>query len=138
MRDAAFRSAGITFTVYGEGEGIERTFPMDLVPRIIPADEWAHLEEGLVQRVTALNRFLDDLYVGERAVIKDGIIPQWLVTSSDGFQRRGVRHRRARTAPAASSPASTSCATPRAPTACSRTTSATRAACPTCSRTGPR
>ena len=88
VRDAAFRSAGITFTVYGEGEGIERTFPMDLVPRIIPADEWAHIEEGLVQRVTALNRFLDDLYVGERAVIKDGIIPKWLVTSSEGFQRQ--------------------------------------------------
>ena len=88
IRDAAFRSAGITFTVYGEGEGIERTFPMDLVPRIIPSDEWAHLEAGLVQRVTALNRFLDDLYVGERAVIKDGIIPKWLVTSSDGFKRQ--------------------------------------------------
>ena len=87
VRDAAFRQAGITFTVYGEGEGVERTFPMDLVPRIIPADEWAHLEEGLVQRVTALNRFLDDLYVGDQAVVKDGIIPRWLVTSSDGFQR---------------------------------------------------
>ncbi len=87
VRDAAFRSAGITITVYGEGEGIERTFPMDLVPRIIPADEWDHLEEGLIQRVTALNRFLDDLYVGDKAVIKDGIIPQWLVSTSDGFQR---------------------------------------------------
>jgi len=87
VRDAAFRQAGITFTVYGEGEGVERTFPMDLVPRIIPADEWAHLEEGLVQRVTALNRFLDDLYVGDQAVVKDGIIPRWLLTSSDGFQR---------------------------------------------------
>jgi uncharacterized circularly permuted ATP-grasp superfamily protein len=87
VRDAAFRQAGITFTVYGEGEGVERTFPMDLVPRIIPADEWAHLEQGLVQRVTALNRFLDDLYVGDQAVVKDGIIPRWLLTSSDGFQR---------------------------------------------------
>ncbi len=87
MRDAAFRQAGITFTVYGEGEGVERTFPMDLVPRIIPADEWAHLEAGLVQRVTALNRFLDDLYVGDQAAVNDGIIPRWLVTSSDGFQR---------------------------------------------------
>ncbi len=88
VRDAAFRSAGITFTVYGEGEGIERTFPMDLVPRIIPAAEWQHLEQGLVQRVTALNRFLDDLYVGERAVVKDGIVPKWLLTSSSGFQRQ--------------------------------------------------
>ena len=87
VRDAAFRQAGITFTVYGEGEGVERTFPMDLVPRIIPADEWAHIEEGLVQRVTALNRFLDDLYVGDQAAVNDGVIPRWLITSSEGFQR---------------------------------------------------
>lgn len=86
-RDAAFRSQGITFTVYGEGEGIERTFPLDLLPRVVPADEWAHIEAGLVQRVTALNRFLDDLYVGERAVVHDGIVPWWLLSSSDGFAR---------------------------------------------------
>jgi uncharacterized circularly permuted ATP-grasp superfamily protein len=88
LRDAAFRSAGITFTVYGEGEGIERTFPMDLVPRIIPDDEWDVIERGLIQRVTALNRFLDDLYVGERAVLHDGIVPRWLIASSDGFERQ--------------------------------------------------
>ncbi|MET0728402.1 MAG: circularly permuted type 2 ATP-grasp protein [Acidimicrobiales bacterium] len=88
VRDAAFRRAGITFTVYGEGEGIERTFPMDLVPRIIPSDEWNHIETGLVQRVTALNRFLDDLYVGDRAAVHDGIVPKWLITSSSGFQRQ--------------------------------------------------
>lgn len=87
IRDQAFRSAGITFTVYGEGEGVERTFPMDLIPRVIPAEEWAHLEAGLVQRVTALNRFLDDLYVGEQAALRDGIVPRWLVVSSGGFQR---------------------------------------------------
>jgi uncharacterized circularly permuted ATP-grasp superfamily protein len=99
LRDEAFRTAGITFTVYGEsdesgvqahgheGEGIERTFPMDLLPRLIPADEWAHIEAGLVQRVTALNLFLDDLYVGERAAINDGIVPKWLVASSSGFRR---------------------------------------------------
>ncbi len=87
VRDAAFREAGITFTVYGEGEGIERTFPMDLVPRIIPSAEWEHVEAGLVQRVTALNRFLDDIYVGEGAAVRDGIIPRWLVTSSEGFER---------------------------------------------------
>ncbi len=87
LRDAAFRSQGITFTVYDEGEGIERTFPMDLLPRIVPADEWDHIEAGLVQRVTALNAFLDDLYVGERAAMHDGIVPTWLVESSDGFCR---------------------------------------------------
>ena len=45
-RDALFRTQGITFTVYGEDSGVERTFPMDLVPRIIPADEWATVEAG--------------------------------------------------------------------------------------------
>jgi uncharacterized circularly permuted ATP-grasp superfamily protein len=87
LRDVAFREAGITFTLYGEDEGVERTFPMDLLPRILPAAEWADIEIGLVQRVTALNRFLDDLYVGERAVVHDGIVPAWLLTSSDGFRR---------------------------------------------------
>ena len=91
-RTAAFRSQGITFTVYGdekdpEGNGIERTFPMDLVPRIIPAGEWSALELGLKQRVTALNRFLDDLYVGGMQIVRDGVIPRWLVMSSEGFTR---------------------------------------------------
>jgi uncharacterized circularly permuted ATP-grasp superfamily protein len=87
LRDDAFRTQGITFTVYGEDEGLERTFPMDLFPRVIPHDEWTTVREGLVQRVTALNSFLDDLYVGERAAIADGIVPNWLVTSSTGFRR---------------------------------------------------
>ena len=93
LRDEAFRAAGITFTVYGEDEGVERTFPMDLFPRVIPADEWATIEAGLVQRVTALNRFLEDLYEGEGAAVRDGIVPGWLVTSSEGFRReaKGVR-----------------------------------------------
>ena len=91
-RDAAFRTQGITFTVYGDDDddvaaagGIERTFPMDLVPRVIPADEWSFLERGLIQRVTALNRFLDDLYVGGMQIVKDGVVPRWLLISSDGF-----------------------------------------------------
>lgn len=87
LRDEAFRTAGITFTVYGENEGIERTFPMDLLPRLIPSDEWEHIEAGLIQRVTALNMFLDDLYVGEGAVLRDRVVPRWLVTSSSGFRR---------------------------------------------------
>ena len=87
LRDAIFRSLGITFAVYGEAAGIERVWPMDLVPRIIPAEEWAPVERGLVQRVTALNRFLDDIYVGEQAAIADGIVPRALVMSADGFER---------------------------------------------------
>lgn len=90
LRDESFRAQGITFTVYGDDEGTERTFPLDLVPRIIPAQEWAVVEAGLVQRVTALNRFLDDLYVGERAAIAEGIVPNWLVTSSEGLVREAA------------------------------------------------
>ena len=73
--------------MYGEEAGVERTFPMDLVPRIIPADEWDVVEAGLVQRVTALNRFLEDLYDGGRVAIRDGIVPRWLIASADGFRR---------------------------------------------------
>lgn len=86
----SFRGQGVTFTVYGGNEGTERTWPMDLFPRIIAADEWSRVERGLVQRVTALNRFLEDLYVGEQAVLHDGIVPRWLVSSSDGFEREAV------------------------------------------------
>lgn len=76
--------------MYGESEGVERTFPLDLVPRLIPGEEWAVLERGLVQRMTALNRFLDDLYVGERAAVHDGIVPWWLIASSTGFVREAA------------------------------------------------
>jgi uncharacterized circularly permuted ATP-grasp superfamily protein len=88
LRDAAFRTQGITFTVYGQEEGVERTFPMDLIPRIIPADEWAVIERGLIQRVTALNHFLDDLYAGDRAAVHDRIVPWDLLLTADGFVRQ--------------------------------------------------
>ncbi len=55
---------------------------------IIPAAEWSSLEAGLIQRVKALNLFLDDLYVGDQACVRDGIVPSWLVRSSDGFVRQ--------------------------------------------------
>ncbi len=73
-----FRRVGITFAVYGakdeEGAGTERLIPFDLIPRIIPAHEWHSMEEGLVQRVTALNRFIHDVY-HEQEIIKAGVIP---------------------------------------------------------------
>ncbi len=87
IRDGIFRSAGITFTVYGDDDGIERTFPMDLLPRLIPANEWDIIERGVVQRVTALNRFLEDLYAGEQAAVHDGVVPRWLVHTAEGFRR---------------------------------------------------
>jgi uncharacterized circularly permuted ATP-grasp superfamily protein len=87
IRDGIFRAQGITFTVYGDDDGIERTFPMDLLPRIIPADEWDVIERGVVQRVTALNRFLEDLYVGEQAAVHDGVVPRWLIQTAEGYAR---------------------------------------------------
>jgi len=71
---------GITFTVYGEKEGTERIFPFDFVPRIIPAREWERIQAGLVQRVTALNLFILDVYQDQRC-LKDGIVPAELVLS---------------------------------------------------------
>jgi uncharacterized circularly permuted ATP-grasp superfamily protein len=72
--DSAFHRYGITFAVYGENAGRERLIPFDIIPRIIPADEWVKLEAGLIQRVNALNAFLHDIYSGQR-IVKDGLIP---------------------------------------------------------------
>ncbi|MDP6280493.1 MAG: circularly permuted type 2 ATP-grasp protein [Acidimicrobiales bacterium] len=87
LRDDLLLSRGITFTVYGESQGIERTWPMDLFPRVITAEEWTVLEQGLTQRVNAVNRFLEDLYVGEQSILEDRVVPRWLVMSSTGFER---------------------------------------------------
>jgi uncharacterized circularly permuted ATP-grasp superfamily protein len=76
--EVIFRRVGITFAVYGakdeDGAGTERLIPFDLIPRIIPAGEWALLERGLQQRVTALNHFLHDVYHDQR-IVKAGVIP---------------------------------------------------------------
>jgi uncharacterized circularly permuted ATP-grasp superfamily protein len=90
LRDASFRTKGITFTLADDEDGLERTFPMDLLPRIIPGEEWAGVEAGLAQRVRTLNKFLDDVYAGEQAAIRDGIVPRHVVTSSDGFAREAM------------------------------------------------
>lgn len=79
-----FMSQGITFTVYNNNEGIERIFPFDIIPRIITSAEWAHVEAGIKQRLTALNLFLKDIY-GEQQVIKDGIVPAELIASCPHF-----------------------------------------------------
>jgi len=85
--ELALHTEGVTFTVYEQaGEGIERVWPFDLLPRIIPAAEWAPLEAGLKQRVRALNLFVGDLY-GEQRVLKDGVIPAELVYGGKDFRR---------------------------------------------------
>jgi len=84
--DLAFLRQGVTFNVYGDSQGTERIFPFDLVPRIIPAREWEHLEAGLVQRITALNLFLHDIY-HEQNIIKHGTIPAHYIMSAKHFRR---------------------------------------------------
>ena len=84
-----FRRVGITFAVYGDkdedGSGAERLIPFDLIPRIIPAQEWASMEKGLVQRVTALNRFIHDVY-HDQEIIKAGIIPSEQIFQNSQFR----------------------------------------------------
>jgi len=84
-----FRRVGITFAVYGEkdedGAGTERLIPFDMIPRIIPAGEWHALERGLVQRVTALNRFIADVY-GEQEILQAGIVPREQVEHNAQFR----------------------------------------------------
>jgi uncharacterized circularly permuted ATP-grasp superfamily protein len=80
-----FLKQGITFTVYGDEKGTERVFPFDPFPRVIPAPEWETIEAGLVQRITALNLFLYDVY-HEQRIIKEGIIPKEVVYSAAHFR----------------------------------------------------
>lgn len=84
--DLTFLNQGITFTVYGDGEGTERIFPYDLLPRIVTASEWATIEAGLKQRITALNHFLYDLY-HEGRIFASGIIPRELVYTCQHYRR---------------------------------------------------
>lgn len=83
--DRSFLEQGITFTVYGDEQQTERIFPFDLVPRIIPSSEWEYLERGLIQRITALNLFLSDIYHDQK-IIKDGVIPEHYVKSAKHFR----------------------------------------------------
>lgn len=81
-----FLNQGVTFTVYGSDEGVERIFPFDIIPRIVPAAEWDLLERGLTQRITALNLFLHDLY-HEQKILRDKVVPTELVLGSKHFRR---------------------------------------------------
>src|SRR5580692_1629282 len=78
--DLSFLTQGITFNVYGHGEGTERIFPYDMLPRIITGAEWDRIESGLIQRITALNLFLGDIY-NEGRILRDGFVPREIVYS---------------------------------------------------------
>ena len=82
----ALLTLGITFNVYGASDGTERIFPFDIIPRIVEAHEWASIERGLKQRITALNLFLDDIYHAQK-IIHDGMIPAELVQSAASMRQ---------------------------------------------------
>jgi hypothetical protein len=137
LRDALFMRQGITFDLTTtQGAVADRPFPLDLVPRIIPAGEWTEIKRGLAQRIRALNHFVADVY-HEREIVKAKVIPWTLIASRSHFARAAHGSAR-RAASTPTSPAATSCATPTAAGRCSRTTSAPPPGSPTCSRTGSR
>lgn len=82
--ERALMAMGITFNVYSENEGTERIMPVDIIPRIVSAKEWEKMEKGLIQRITALNLFLADIYSNQK-IIKDGIIPKEVIYTSKNF-----------------------------------------------------
>lgn len=76
---------GITFNVYGHEAGMEKVWPFDVLPRILDGGEWEQVEEGLKQRVTALNLFIDDIY-NEQRILDDGVVPRELIESASSFR----------------------------------------------------
>lgn len=83
--DMMFKRLGITFTVYGDDSSTERMIPFDIIPRIIDPNQWDYLSRGAIQRVDALNAFLDDIY-HDQAILKAGRIPKELVLNNDAFR----------------------------------------------------
>ena len=83
--DAAILAMGITFTVYSEAGNIDRAWPFDIIPRIMSRREWIRIEEGLKQRLQAINLFIDDLYNAQR-IVADGIFPAEILASSRNFR----------------------------------------------------
>ena len=83
--EQALYDLGVTFTVYSDRDAIDRILPFDAIPRVISAAEWRHIEEGIVQRVTALNLLLDDIY-HRQTILGDGVIPADLVLGNGNFR----------------------------------------------------
>jgi len=82
--ERALLNMGITFNVYGHEHGAEKILPFDLVPRIVPADDWVTIERGLIQRTRALNLFIDDVYHARR-IVADGVVPREIIESAGSY-----------------------------------------------------
>ena len=87
--ELAIIDKGVTFTVYSEGENIDRAWPFDIIPRVMPIKEWRVIEAGLKQRLQALNLFINDLY-HEQKIIKDRVVPKILIAKSKGFRKECI------------------------------------------------
>ena len=87
--ELAIKTMGITFTVYSEGQTIDRAWPFDIIPRVIPLSEWQRTEAGLKQRAKALNLFIQDIY-GDQKVVRDKVFPQAVLAQSKNFRPQCV------------------------------------------------
>jgi uncharacterized circularly permuted ATP-grasp superfamily protein len=87
--EMAIKAQGITFRIYKEGTAIDRPWPFDIIPRIIPHSEWNTIEQGLIQRVRALNFFINDVY-HKQEIVKDGVFPLELLANSQNFRPQCV------------------------------------------------
>ena len=89
--NAELYNLGITFTVYSDAKTIDRILPFDVLPRVLSAAEWRHLESGIIQRITALNLLLDDIYHDQHA-LRDGIVPADLILGNHNYRplMRGI------------------------------------------------
>ncbi|MEZ6046478.1 MAG: circularly permuted type 2 ATP-grasp protein [Planctomycetaceae bacterium] len=85
--ELSLKNMGITFNVYGHEAGTEKVWPFDLLPRIIDAGEWTRIEQGLKQRIKALNLFISDVY-NERKIFKDGVVPEELLMTSKSYRKQ--------------------------------------------------
>lgn len=85
----AIRAMGITFTVYTEGRNVDRAWPFDILPRVMPRAEWTRTEAGLKQRAAALNAFIQDVY-GDRRIVRDKIVPEPVLAASANFRPQCV------------------------------------------------
>ncbi len=85
LAERALLELGITFLVYKEEKGVERIFPFDVIPRVVPAADWSRVEAGLRQRVHALSIFLTDIY-GEQKILKDGVVPAEIVLGAKNYR----------------------------------------------------
>jgi uncharacterized circularly permuted ATP-grasp superfamily protein len=83
--ELAIREMGVSFTIYSEGKNIDRAWPFDIIPRVIPAKDWVQVSLGLAQRSRALNCFIDDIY-NQQKILADGVVPAEIVLDSGNYK----------------------------------------------------